>query len=141
VVLQKDEDYFDQSLKNEEVISKIINESNTLHRVKGRKDNWFDLFLRRKCLVKDLIEGKIEGKRGRGRRRKPLLDELKKKGSGILKWKHQTAGCGPIARQPTPRVTSYLDSCDEVALSSIATHRCIVIHSPDQASIYHSHSM
>jgi len=52
------------------------------------EDNWFVHFLCRNCLVKDHIEGKIEEMRGRGRRRKPLLDELKKNGSGIFKWKH-----------------------------------------------------
>jgi hypothetical protein len=63
----------------------IDKERNTLHRVNRKTDNWFGHFLRRNCLVKDLIERKIEGKRGRSRRRKPLLDELKKNGSGILK--------------------------------------------------------
>jgi hypothetical protein len=75
--------------------------------MEGRTIGLIFFLLRRKCLVKYLIEGKIEGKRGRGRRRKPLLDELKKNGSGILNWKHQTAGRGPVARQLTPRVTSY----------------------------------
>ena len=88
MVLQKDEDYFDQSLKNEEVIHKINKERNALHKTNRRKDNCFGHFLRRNCLVKDLIEGRIEGKRGRGRRRKPLLDELKKNGRGNLMWKH-----------------------------------------------------
>jgi hypothetical protein len=88
VVLQKDEDYFEQSLKNEKVIYKINKEMSTLHTASRRKDNCFGNFLRRNCHVKDLIEGKIEGKRGRGRRCKPLLDELKKNGRGILMWKH-----------------------------------------------------
>ena len=52
MALQEDEDYFDQSLKNEEVIRKINNERNTLHRINRRKDNGFDLILRTKCLVK-----------------------------------------------------------------------------------------
>jgi hypothetical protein len=87
-VLQKDVDYFDQSLKNEEVIGKINRKKNTLHTVNRRKETWFGHFLRRNCLVKDLIEGYREWKRGRDRRRKPLWDELKKNGSGYLKWKH-----------------------------------------------------
>ena len=88
MVLQNDEDCFHQSLKNKELTLKINKEMNTLHTVNIRQDNWFGHFLRRNCLVKDLIEGKTEGKRGRGRRRKPLLDELKKNRGGILKWKH-----------------------------------------------------
>jgi hypothetical protein len=87
-VLQKDKDYFDQSLKNEEVIHKINKERNTLHKTNRRKDNCFGHFLRRNCLLKDLIEGRIEGKRGRGRRRKPVLDEFKKNSRGNLMWKH-----------------------------------------------------
>ena len=87
-MLQNDEDYLHQSLKSEEVIRKISKERNTVHAVNRRQDNWFGHFLRRNCLVKDLIEGKIEGKRERGRRRKLLLNELKTNGSGILKRKH-----------------------------------------------------
>jgi hypothetical protein len=33
--------------------------------------------LRRNCLLKHIIEGKIRGTRKRGRRRKKLLDDLK----------------------------------------------------------------
>jgi len=45
--------------------------------------NWFGHILRRDCLLKHIIEGKIEGRKGvtgrRGRRRKQLLDDLKGK--------------------------------------------------------------
>ena len=54
---------------------------NILHAVKRRKANWIDLMLSRNCLIKHVIEGKIEGiiqVTGRwGRRRKQLLDDLK----------------------------------------------------------------
>jgi hypothetical protein len=52
-----------------------------LHKIKRRKANWIGHILRRNCLLKHVIEGKLEGRiemTGRwGRRRKQLLDDLK----------------------------------------------------------------
>ena len=52
-----------------------------LHEIRKQKANWIDHILRRKCLLQQVIEGKIKGqidvKRRRGRRRKKLLDDLK----------------------------------------------------------------
>jgi hypothetical protein len=74
---------------------------------------WIGQILCRNCLLKHVIEGKIEGRRevtgGRGKRRKQLLDDLKKKG-GYLKYKQEALdrilertgfgrGYGPIVRQ------------------------------------------
>jgi hypothetical protein len=46
-----------------------------------RKSNWIDHILRRNCLIRQVIEGKIKGEmevtRRRGRRRKKLLDDLR----------------------------------------------------------------
>jgi hypothetical protein len=54
-----------------------------LHRIKIRKSNWICYVLRRNCLLKHAIEGKLEGRiemmGRRGRRRKQLLDDLKEK--------------------------------------------------------------
>ena len=45
------------------------------------KANWIGHILRRNCLLKQVIEGKMKGEmdvtRRRGRRRKKLLDDLK----------------------------------------------------------------
>jgi hypothetical protein len=53
---------------------------NILHEIRKRKANWIGHILRRNCLLKEVIEGKIKGmievKRRRGRRRKKLLDDL-----------------------------------------------------------------
>jgi hypothetical protein len=58
-------------------------ERNILHTIKRRKANWIGHILRRNCLLKHVIEGKLEGRiemTGRcGRRRKQLLDDLKEK--------------------------------------------------------------
>jgi len=71
--------------------------------------------LRRKCLLKQVIEGKIKGEmevaRRRGGRRKKLLDDLKdRRGYSHLKkealdrtmWRHRFGGgFGPVVRQIT----------------------------------------
>ena len=52
-----------------------------LHEIRKRKANWIGHILRRNCLLKQVIEGKIKGPievtRRRGRRRKKPLDDLK----------------------------------------------------------------
>jgi hypothetical protein len=52
-----------------------------LDEIRKRKANWIGHILRRNCLLKQVIEGKIKGEiemtRRRGRRRKKLLDDLK----------------------------------------------------------------
>jgi hypothetical protein len=50
---------------------------NILHTIRRRKANWIGHILRRNCLIKHIIEGKIPGTRRRGRRRMQLLDDLK----------------------------------------------------------------
>jgi hypothetical protein len=66
--------------KNEEVLHGVKKEMITRHTVKNRKNNWIGHILRRNCLLKHVMEGKIEGRTevtGRRRRRKQLLDDLK----------------------------------------------------------------
>jgi len=54
---------------------------NTLHKVTRRKANWAGHTLRRNCLLKHVIEGKIDGRLEvtgrRERRRQRLLENLK----------------------------------------------------------------
>ena len=77
------------------------------------KANWIGHILRRNCLLKQVIEGKIKGEievaRRRGRRRKKPLDDLKdRRGYSHLKekaldrtmWRHRFGGgFGPVVRQ------------------------------------------
>ena len=65
-------------VKSEEVSQKLKVQRNILHTVTRRKGNWIGHVLRRNCLVKRVLEGKIEGTGRRGRRRKQLLDGFKK---------------------------------------------------------------
>jgi hypothetical protein len=70
-------------VRNEEVLHRVKEERNIVHTIKRRKANWIGHILRRKCLLKHVIEGKLKGRiemTGRqGRRRKQPLDDLKEK--------------------------------------------------------------
>ena len=61
-------------VRNEEVLLRVNEQRNILHEIRKRKTNWVDHILRRNCLLKQVIEGKIKGEmevtRRRGRRRK-----------------------------------------------------------------------
>jgi hypothetical protein len=102
-------------VRNEEVLHRIKEERNILHTIKGRKANWIGHILRRNCLLKYVIEGKLEGRMEmtgrRGRRRKQLLDDLKEK-RRYWKLKEEALdrtlwrtrfgrGYGPFVRQTT----------------------------------------
>jgi hypothetical protein len=67
-------------VRNEEVLLRVSEQRNILHEIRQRKANWIGHILRRNCLLKEVIEGKIQGQievtRRRGRRCKKLLDNL-----------------------------------------------------------------
>jgi hypothetical protein len=96
-------------VNNEIVLQREKEERNILHTIRRRKANWIGHILRRNCLLKHIIEGKIIGIRTRGRRRKQLLDDLKEaRRSWKLKeeaqdrtlWRTQFGrGYGPVAKQ------------------------------------------
>jgi hypothetical protein len=66
-------------VRNEEV--RVKEQRNILHEISKRKANWIGHILRRNCLLRQVIEGKIKGgievTGRRGRRRRKLLDKLK----------------------------------------------------------------
>ena len=67
-------------VRNEDVLLRVNEQRNILHEIRKRKANWIGHILRRNCLLKQVIEGKIKGEmevaRRRRRRRKKLLDDL-----------------------------------------------------------------
>jgi hypothetical protein len=71
-----------EHVRNEEVLLKGKEQSNILHEISKWKANWIDHILRRICLLRQVIKGKIKGRieviGKRGRRRRKLLDDLKK---------------------------------------------------------------
>ena len=102
-------------MRNEDVLLRVNEQRNILHEIRKRKANWIGHVLRRNCLLKQAIEGKIkremEVTRRRGRRRKKLLDDLKdRRGYCHLKeealdramWRSSfRGGFGPVVRQNT----------------------------------------
>jgi len=52
-------------VKNE-VVHRVKEESNILHKIQIRKVKWIGHILRRNCLLKFVIEGKIEGGKKKG---------------------------------------------------------------------------
>ena len=68
-------------MRNEEVLLRFNKQENILHEIRKREANWIGHILRRNCLLKQVIEGKINGEievtRRRGKRRKKLLCDLK----------------------------------------------------------------
>jgi hypothetical protein len=102
-------------VRNEEVLHRVKKQRNIVHTIKRRKAKWIGHILRRNCLLKHVIEGKLEGRIEssitRGRRCKQLLDYLKgKRRSCKLKekaldrtlWRARFGrGYGPVVRQTT----------------------------------------
>ena len=102
-------------VRNEEELLRVNEQRNILREIRKRKANWIGHILRRNCLLKEVIEGKIKGEMGvprrRGRRRKKLLDDLKdRRGYSHLKeealdrtmWRNRFGrGFGPVIRQTT----------------------------------------
>jgi len=69
-----------ERVRNEEVLQRVKEERNILQTTKRRKYNWICHILRRKCLLKYVLEGKMESSitvaEGRKGRYKQLLDDL-----------------------------------------------------------------
>jgi hypothetical protein len=68
-------------VRNEEVLQRVKEGRNILHTVNRRKADWIGAILRRNCLLKHVIEGKLEARikvtERRARRRKQLLENPK----------------------------------------------------------------
>jgi hypothetical protein len=66
-----------------EVLHRVQEDRNILNTINRKKDNCIGLILRRNCLLKRVIERKVEGRtevtQRRKRRRRLLLDDLKEK--------------------------------------------------------------
>ena len=89
---------------------RVNEQRNILREIRKQKANWIGHILHRNCLLKQVIEGEIQGEtdvtRRRGRRRKKLLDDLKdRRGYSHLDrtmWRNRFGrGFGPVVRQNT----------------------------------------
>jgi hypothetical protein len=70
-------------VRHEEILLRVKEQSNTLHEISKRKANWIGHILRKNCLLRQVIEGKIkewiEVTGRRGRRRRKLLYDLRER--------------------------------------------------------------
>jgi hypothetical protein len=65
-----------------------VKEERNIRTMRQRRANWSAHILRRNCLLKHVIEGKMQGTVKQGGRRKQLLDDLKEmRGICNLKYK------------------------------------------------------
>jgi hypothetical protein len=83
VLVEDGKDSWTNHVRNEEVLLRVKEQRNILHEIRKGKANWIGHILRRNCLLQRVTEGKIQGRIeviGRqGRRRRKLLDDLKKR--------------------------------------------------------------
>ncbi|KAJ4439714.1 hypothetical protein ANN_07842 [Periplaneta americana] len=68
-------------IRNEAVLERVSEERMMLKLIRKRKRNWLGHWLRRNCLLKDALEGMVNGRRVRGRRRYQMIDDIKIYGS------------------------------------------------------------
>ena len=64
----------DRQNKNAVVLERVGEGRILLELIRKRKRNWLGHWLRRNCLLKDALEGRVNGKRVRGRRRYQMID-------------------------------------------------------------------
>jgi hypothetical protein len=102
-------------VRNEEVLLRVKEQTNILHEISKREANCIGHILRRNCLLRQVIEGKIKGEievtGRRGGRCRKLLDYLKeRRGYSHLKvealdrtiWRARFGrGFGPVVRETT----------------------------------------
>jgi hypothetical protein len=90
-------------LKSEEVLPRVQEERNNLHTAKQRKTKWLGHMLHRNCLLKCVIEGKIEEIGRQVRRHTQLLRrhwKLKKEALDHTLWRNCFGrGYGSVIRQ------------------------------------------
>ena len=63
-------------VKNEEVLQRVGQKQELVDVIIKRKKNWIGHVMRGESLLREVIEGKMVGKRGRGRQRVGMLDVL-----------------------------------------------------------------
>lgn len=65
-------------IRNEEVLRRVGEERRILETIRERKASWIGHILRRDCLQRRIMEGAIEGRRSRGRRKFGMLTDILK---------------------------------------------------------------
>ena len=76
-------------ISNEEVLRRVGEKRAMIHTIRERQRRWIGHTLRGDSMLRTIIEGKMDGKRTRGRPRQKLLDWMMKEGYQKLKMKAQ----------------------------------------------------
>ena len=63
-------------IKNAVVLERVGERRIMLELIRKKKRNWLGHWLRRNCLLKDALEGMVNGKKVRGRRRYQMIDNI-----------------------------------------------------------------
>ena len=66
----------DRQTKNAFVLVRVREERTVLELINKRKINWLGHWLRRNCLLKDALEGMVNGEMVHGRRRYQMIDYI-----------------------------------------------------------------
>ena len=82
-------------IKNEVVLERVGEGRIMLELIRKRKRNWLGHWLRRNCLLKDALEGMVNGKKVRGRRNQMidnimingLYEDTKRKAEKRVEWR------------------------------------------------------
>ena len=82
-------------IKNAVVLGRVGEGRIMLELIKKRKRNWLGRWLRRNCLLKVALEGMVNGKKVRGRRRYLIIDnminglyeDMKRKAEKRVEWR------------------------------------------------------
>jgi hypothetical protein len=138
-------------VRNEEVLCRL-KDRNILHAIKTRKASWNCHIWRRNCLLKHIIEPKIEGRievTGRqGRSHKQLAGDLKGNGwywklkektLDLSLWRNRFGrGHGPAVRQITEWMTRALKPArhGRTGHASTGNARLLLLELPPKCSLY-----
>jgi hypothetical protein len=76
-----------EKITNEKVLQAVEEERQLVEAIVERKKKWIGQILRGEGLMRDVMEGKMEGKRGRGRKRIGMINELLEGSYGSMKRK------------------------------------------------------
>ena len=139
-------------VRNNKVLQRVKEEKNMPQTIRTRKANWIGHILCRDCLLKYILEGKIDGSNEvirRRRRCKQLLVDLKEK-TGYCKLKEEElgrtlwrTGFGPVVSRKRMKYYYYLECTPYVTFTREPVTKFVVLapqHAATDRSSFRSRS-